>query len=82
MPTGAENAATHGVAFTVLSTTGVPTPTPMLIVIWWSLPTSLMRPMAVVVIDIFAQGRAPVTFAAHQYASVHSARTVRTQRSA
>ncbi|MFC7715935.1 hypothetical protein [Nonomuraea recticatena] len=54
----------------------------MLIVIWWSLPTSLMRPMAVVVIDIFAQGRAPVTFAAHQYASVHSARTVRTQRSA
>lgn len=40
----------------------------MLILIWWSLPASLMRPMRVVVIDIFAQDRAQVTFPVEQQA--------------
>ncbi|MEV4110150.1 hypothetical protein [Nonomuraea sp. NPDC049695] len=40
----------------------------MLIVIGGPLPTSLMRPMAVVVIDIFAQDRVQVTFAVDRHA--------------
>jgi hypothetical protein len=40
----------------------------VLIVIRWQLATTLMRPMAVVVGEIFVQDRAQVTFAVDQHA--------------